>query len=68
VCRGTEVTIQLNEKRFSGSGLFLFAGVLDRFLPLYCSINSFSRLVVTLEGRKGEPRKWPPRMGERVLL
>ena len=49
-------------------GLFLFASVLERFLALYCSMNSFSKMTATIEGRKGELRRWPPRMGEKVLL
>jgi type VI secretion system protein ImpG len=68
VVRGVEVTVRFDEKRFAGSGLFLFAAVLERFLALYCSINSFSRLTATVEGRKGELRRWPRRMGEKVLL
>lgn len=68
VCRGVEVTVRFDEKRFAGSGVFLFAGVLERFLALYCSINSFSKMTAALEGRKGELRRWPPRMGEKVLL
>jgi type VI secretion system protein ImpG len=66
-CRGVEVTIQFDEERFSGSGLFLFASVLERFLALYCSVNSFSKLIATTRGRQGELRRWPPRMGEKVL-
>ena len=66
-CRGIEVTIQLDEERFSGSGLFLFASVLERFLALYCTVNSFSKLIATVKGREGELRRWPPRIGERVL-
>jgi len=68
VCRGVEVTLQLDEARFGATGPFLFASVLERFLALYCSINSFTQLVVTLAGRKGEMRRWPPRMGEKVLI
>lgn len=68
VCRGVAVTIHFDPKRFAGSGLFLFASVLERFLALYCSINSFSKMTATVEGRKGELRRWPPRMGEKVLL
>lgn len=68
VCRGIEVSIQFDESRFTGSGLYLFASVLERFLAVYCSINSFTRLVASVEGKKGELRRWPPRMGERVLL
>jgi type VI secretion system protein ImpG len=68
VCRGTDIELTLDEKRFAGSGLFLFAEVLERFLGLYCSINSFTRLSVFVDGRKGALRRWPPRMGEKVLI
>jgi type VI secretion system protein ImpG len=67
-CRGTEVTLHVDESRFAGSGVFLFASVLERFFGLYCSINSFSRLIVTTNQREGELRRWPPRAGENVLL
>jgi type VI secretion system protein ImpG len=66
--RGVEVTVQLDEDRFSGSGLYLFASVLERFLALYCSVNSFSRLIVTTTRREGELCRWPARAGTRVLL
>jgi type VI secretion system protein ImpG len=67
-CRGMEVSVQLNEDRFTGSGVYLFASVLERFLGLYCSVNSFSKLVATTNRREGELRKWLPRSGETVLL
>lgn len=67
-CQGVEATVQFDEDKFAGSGLFLFAAVLERFLALYCSVNSFSKMVATVKGREGELRRWPPRMGERVLI
>ena len=67
-CRGLEVTVLFDEERFTGSGVFLFACVLERFLGLYCSINSFSKLIATTNKREGELRRWPPRAGETVLL
>jgi type VI secretion system protein ImpG len=67
-CKGTEVTIQLDEERFTGGGLFLFASVIEHFLGLYCNINSFSKLVATVKGREGDLRRWPPRMGEKTLI
>jgi type VI secretion system protein ImpG len=66
LCRGVEVTICFDEERFSGSGLFLFASVLERFLALYCTLNSFTQLAATTKGG-GELRRWQPRTGERVL-
>ena len=67
-CRGIETRIELDEERFAGSGLFLFASVLERFLSLYCSVNSFSKMIVTTKQREGELRRWTPRAGERALL
>jgi len=68
ICRGLEVNVHLDEDRFAGQGIYLFAAVLDRFLGLYCSINSFSKLIVTTNRREGELRRWQPRAGETVLL
>jgi type VI secretion system protein ImpG len=67
-CRGVEVTLHFDEDRFVGSGLFLFASVLERFLGLYCTVNSFTKLIATTNKREGELRKWPPRAAETVLL
>jgi type VI secretion system protein ImpG len=67
-CQGIEITVQFDEDKFTGNGLFLFAGVLERFLALYSSLNSFTRLVATLRGREGELRRWAPRLGEKVLI
>ena len=69
VCRGVEISIEFDEARYATlNSLFLFASVLDRFLALYCSMNSFSRFVATTRGRSGEYHRWPPRMGDRTLL
>ncbi len=67
-CRGLEIGVHFDEERFAGSGVYLFAGVLERFLGLYCSVNSFSKLIATTKQREGELRRWPPRAGETVLL
>ena len=67
-CRGVEVTVELDEQKFVGPGAFLFACVLERFLGLYASINSFSQLVVKTVQGQGILKKWPPRAGELPLL
>jgi type VI secretion system protein ImpG len=51
-----------------GSGLFLFASVLEKFLGLYSSLNSFSQLVVSTRQRKEILKRWPPRAGEQILV
>jgi type VI secretion system protein ImpG len=67
-CRGVEVILELDDAKFAGSSPFLFASVLERFFALYCSINSFTKLVATLKGREGELRRWLPRAGEKPLI
>jgi type VI secretion system protein ImpG len=52
----------------AGTSPLLFASVLERFFGLYCSINSFTRLVATLSGKDGELKRWLPRAGEKALL
>jgi type VI secretion system protein ImpG len=79
--RGVEVTIELDEEKYVGVGGFLFASVLERFLGLYASMNSFTQLVArgqrgglpgaggqsgTAQGR--EIKRWRPRAGELQLL
>ena len=66
--RGRSVTLDLREDRFAGDGdLVLFASVLDEFLALYASVNSFSRL--TVRGvQQGEVYTWPPRLGRQNVV
>lgn len=66
--RGLETTITFDEEQYVGSGLFLFASVLERFLGLYASVNSFNQLVVKSVQREETIRKFPPRAGEQELL
>jgi type VI secretion system protein ImpG len=67
-CRGLDVEMVFDEQRFVSGGLYLLAAVLERFLALYGSINSFTRLTVKLQGRPGILRRWSPRAGEQELL
>lgn len=68
LCRGVEVNVEFDEDRFTGNGMFLFASVLERFLSLYSSVNSFTRMVATVARREGEYRRWPARVGEAIVL
>ena len=68
LCRGTDITLHLDESRFTGSGSFLFAQVLERFLGLYCTVNSFVRMSLTTNKREGVVRRWHPRSGDKMLL
>ncbi len=66
--RGTRVEMQMDERQFAGGGAYLFAAVLERFLGLYASLNSFSQLSVTTSLRKEVLGEWTPRAGNRPLL
>ncbi len=66
--RGIETTIDFDEEQYVGSGIFLFASVLERFLGLYASVNSFNQLVARTNQREGTLKQWPPRAGEQILL
>ena len=67
VGHGLQTTIEFDEGLLAGSGAYLFSSVLDRFLGLYVSINSFSQLVATTRQR-GVLKEWPPRSGHQALL
>lgn len=66
--RGLETTLTFDEEQFVGSGLFLFASVLERFLGLYSSVNSFNQLVLRTKQREETVRRFAPRAGEQELL
>jgi len=66
--RGVETTIEFDDEQYVGSGLFLFASVLERFLGLYSSVNSFNHLVARVKQREGYLKRWPPRAGEQIIL
>lgn len=66
--RGLETTVEFDEDRFAGGGVYLFASVLERFLGLYVSVNSFNQLVATVRNREGILKRWAPRAGDRQLL
>lgn len=68
LARGTQITVTFDESLLSGSSAFLFASVLERFFALYCSINSFTRLVAKIKGKEGVMHQWPPRAGEQQLV
>ncbi|MGH9761502.1 MAG: type VI secretion system baseplate subunit TssF, partial [Blastocatellia bacterium] len=66
--RGVETTVEFDEDQFVGSGVFLFASVLERFLGLYVTMNSFNQLVARVQQREGDLKRWPPRAGVQILL
>ncbi len=67
-CRGLDVTLEFDPRAWQASGLYLLASVLEHFMALHGTINSFTRTTVTLRGRPGTAAAWPARSGTRVLV
>jgi type VI secretion system protein ImpG len=61
--RGIETTLTFDEEQFVGSGMFLFACVLERFLGLYVSMNSFNQVNIRSEQREEIIKRFPARAG-----
>src|SRR5205085_7693641 len=66
--RGRRVEVEFDEEQFTGAGVFLFGTVLERFLGLYASINSFTVLAARSRQRKRPVFEWAPRAGWKPLL
>ena len=66
--RGRRVEVEFDEDQFPGGGMFLFASVLERFIALHVTMNSFTQLTVRSRQRKKIVREWAPRAGWRTLL
>lgn len=65
--RGLEVTVNLDENAFEGTGVFILGGVLEQFFAKYVSLNSFTETVITTQQR-GEIMRWPAQTGRRQIL
>jgi type VI secretion system protein ImpG len=67
-CRGLDVRLEFDARVWRSSGLYLLAAVLERFLALHATVNSFVRAEAVLRGQTGRAAAWPARTGARVLL
>ena len=66
--RGRRIELEFDEDQFPGGGMFLFATVLERFLALYTTMNSFTQVAVRSRQRRRPVVEWPARAGWRTLL
>jgi type VI secretion system protein ImpG len=66
--RGVEMELLFDANQYTGTGVFLFASVLEAFLGLYASVNSFTQTIARIQQREGVLKRWPPRAGEWHLL
>lgn len=65
---GTEIRITLDEDAYAGTGMHLFAQVLDRFFALYVPVNSFVELVFLSHQNGKELFRCQPRNGNLPLV
>ncbi len=66
--RGTQVRLTVDEDSFVGTGLGLFASVMDQFFGLYVHINSFTQVSVVSARTQEEVLSCPPRNGQTPLV
>jgi type VI secretion system protein ImpG len=68
--RGRRATIEFDEDQYSGGGIYLLASVLERFLALFTSMNSFTVLRARVHSKQRiyTLREWEPRAGHRHLV
>jgi type VI secretion system protein ImpG len=68
-CRGTEIDLLFDESAFVGGSAFLFASVINRFLGLFASTNSFTQLLIRRSARENEVwKRWRPMAGAKAVL
>ncbi len=67
-CRGLDITLEFEPRAYSSAGLYLLASVLERFLALHATLNSFVRTSVRLRGHPDPVARFPARSGTRTLL
>ncbi|WP_432453212.1 MULTISPECIES: type VI secretion system baseplate subunit TssF [unclassified Agarivorans] len=67
-CRGTRITMTVDEHYFGDANPLLLGQVLSHFLGLYTTLNHFVQLQLVSHQREGVWKQWPPRIGEQVLL
>lgn len=67
-CRGIDVEILLDAQRLGGTGVYLFASVLERFMGLFATLNSFTRTTVRAQGADLPLIVGAPRAGSQTLI
>jgi type VI secretion system protein ImpG len=65
--RGLEIRMTVDETSFAGASAFMLGAVLEQVFARLASMNTFTELVMVSE-RRGEIKRWPPRMAARQLV
>ncbi len=65
--RGLELTIEMDDSFFEGTGTYLMGAVLQRFFAKYVTLNSFTETVLRTQ-QNGEIARWRPQTGlDRII-
>lgn len=66
--RGVKFKVGMNSSYFVNEGdMYLLASILNEFIRLYSSINSFTELEV-IDEHTGEMYDWPSLSGQQTIL
>lgn len=68
ICQGTKIILEFDEHFYSGNGLYLFGSVLNDFFAEFCTINSFTQLIVKIKQKPEDSIEWLPRIGKQELI
>ena len=68
LCAGTAIELMIHDQRLAGNGSFALCAVIERFLALTASLNSFVRVSARLEHDSQSWKTWQPRAGDRDLV
>ncbi len=63
---GSEITLVVDEAKFSSGNLFLFGCILSHFFGLYTSVNLFTQLII--KNWQHEIFRFYPRAGDRAVI
>lgn len=66
--RGVGLELEFDEDQVPNNGAYLLISVLERFLSMYVSVNSFVRVSASSRKRKGAVWQWPARSADKTLL
>ena len=64
---GVDVRVTLDEQAYAGTGIHVFAQMLDSLLALYAHLNSYTQLTVFSHANGKELLRCPPRNGSLAL-
>lgn len=66
--RGVEIDVTLDEQAYAGTGIHLFAQLLDHYFGLHVHLNSYTQLTILSHQTSKELLRCPPRNGSLTLV